>query len=57
MVTLRIIDIIGVALILGLLLRYGQEASMLIGSGTNAFAGAYQNVALWGAPAPPIRAA
>lgn len=52
---MKVIDVLGVALILGLLLRYGQEATQLIGAGTNAVAGVYGTAALYSAPAPPLR--
>jgi hypothetical protein len=53
--TLRVIDILGVALILGLMLRYGQEATQLIAASSNAVAGVYGTAALYSAPAPPLR--
>ena len=53
--TLKIIDILGVALILGLLLRYGQEASLLVGTGTYAATSIYNTAALVGVGAPPLR--
>lgn len=54
-ITMRVIDILGVALIFGLALRYGQEASGLIGSGQGAIQGIYSTAALYNAPAPPLR--
>ncbi len=52
---MRVIDVLGVALVLGLILRYGQEATQL----TNAFGanvtGIYNAAALTYAPAPPTR--
>lgn len=52
---MRVIDILGVALILGLLLRYGQEATQLIGASASATQQVYGTAALFGVPAPPVR--
>lgn len=52
---LKVIDILGVALILGLILRYGMEASSLIGAGASATSQIYNTAALVGAGAPPLR--
>jgi hypothetical protein len=53
--TLRVIDILGVALLLGLVLRYGMEATQLIGAGTAAVSQTFNTAALVGAGAPPLR--
>lgn len=45
---MTVVDIIGLALILGLLLRYGQEASQLIASGSAAFNSGFNTVGLVG---------
>ncbi len=42
----RIIDIVGAALIIGLLLRYGKEASQLTASGESLFVHGFQAVSL-----------
>lgn len=48
----RIIDVVGAALILGILLRWGEPASKLIAAVGSSFNSAYHEVSLQGIKAP-----